>query len=85
MAEENKGGLLDAAKEMMGNSGDLVDMAKDFVSEHAGDILEHVDSMKDKAVEAVKKITPDNLDDKVEGVVDQAIDMVKGALGKKEE
>lgn len=81
MAEDKN--LLDSAKEMLGD-GNIMDKAKEFVSGHADDILEHVEGMKDKAVEIGKKIAPDSLDDKVEGVVDQAIDMIKGMAGKKE-
>ena len=82
MAEDKN--LLDSAKEMLGD-GNILDKAKDFIGDKAGDLLENVDELKEKAVEIGKKITPDSLDDKVEGVVDQAIDMIKGIAGKKEE
>ncbi|MBP3739054.1 MAG: hypothetical protein J6I72_08425 [Muribaculaceae bacterium] len=88
MAEEKKG-ILDAAKEMigdkMGDAGNLMDKAKDFIGEKAGEMLENADELKKKAVEVGKSITPDSLDDKVEGVVDKAVDFLKDTFGKKEE
>lgn len=89
MAEQNNGGLLDQAKEMLGGklggAGDLVEQAKEFIAEKAGGMLDNMDEVKKKAVEIGQRIAPDSLDDKVEGMVDQAIDVIKGALGKKEE
>lgn len=88
MAEEQKN-ILDAAKEMlegaMGQGGDLMDKAKDFIGEKAGELLENADELKQKVVEVGKSITPDALDDKVEGMVDQAVDFLKDTFGKKEE
>lgn len=88
MAEENKG-ILDAAKEMlggaMGQGEGLMDKAKEFIGEKAGDMLENADEIKKKVVEMGKSITPDSLDDKVEGMVDQAVDFLKDTFGKKEE
>ena len=88
MAEEQKN-ILDAAKEMlggaMGQGGDLIDKAKEFLGEKAGDLLENADELKQKVVEVGKSITPDSLDDKVEGMVDQAVDFLKDTFGKKEE
>lgn len=88
MAEEQKN-ILDAAKEMlegaMGQGGDLMDKAKEFIGEKAGELLENADELKQKVVEVGKSITPDSLDDKVEGMVDQAVDFLKDTFGKKEE
>jgi hypothetical protein len=88
MAEEQKN-ILDAAKEMlggaMGQGGDLIDKAKEFIGEKAGEMLENADELKQKVVEVGKSITPDSLDDKVEGMVDQAVDFLKDTFGKKEE
>lgn len=89
MAEENKGNLIDQAKEMLGGdlgkAGGLVDQAKEFIQERAGGMLGGLDEAKKKAVEIGQKIAPDSLDDKVEEIVDGAVDFIKGALGKKEE
>ena len=88
MAEEQKS-ILDSAKEMiggaMGQGGDLRDKAKEFIGEKAGDLLENADELKKKVVEVGKSIAPDSLDDKVEGMVDQAVDFLKDTFGKKEE
>ena len=88
MAEEKKG-ILDAAKDFIGDkvgdAGELVDKAKDFIGEKAGDLLENAEELKKKAVEVGKSITPDSLDDKVEGMVDKAVDFLKDTFGKKEE
>lgn len=88
MAEENKG-MLDSAKEMLGdklgNTGELLDKAKEFIGDKASELLENADELKKKAVEVGKAIAPDSLDDKVEGMVDQAVDFLKDKLGKKEE
>lgn len=88
MAEENKG-LLDQAKEIlsgkMSEGSGLVEQAKDFLSDKAGDLLSNADELKAKAVELGKSIAPDSLDDKVEGMVDQAVDFLKDTFGKKDE
>lgn len=88
MAEEQKG-ILDAAKEMLegakGQGGDLLDKAKEFIGDKAGDMLENADELKKKVIEVGKSITPDSLDDKVEGMVDQAVDFLKDTFGKKDE
>ena len=88
MAEENKG-LLDQAKEIlsgkMSEGSGLVEQAKDFLSDKAGDLLSNADELKAKAVELGKSIAPASLDDKVEGMVDQAVDFLKDTFGKKEE
>lgn len=88
MAEENKG-LLDQAKEIlsgkMNEGSGLVEQAKDFLSDKAGDLLSNADELKAKVVELGKSIAPDSLDDKVEGMVDQAVDFLKDTFGKKEE
>ncbi len=86
MAEENKtGGLLDQAKEMLQGAvgdGSMLDKAKDMLGDKAGDLLQNVDSLKEKAVEIGKAIAPDSLDAKVEGAVDAAVDFLKDKLGK---
>ena len=88
MAEENKG-ILDAAKEMLGGAlgegGNIMDKAKELIGDKAGEMLENADELKKKVVEVGKSITPDALDDKVEGMVDQAVDFLKETLGKKGE
>lgn len=88
MAEEQKN-ILDSAKEMLqgavGQGGDLMGKAKDFIGDKAADLLENSDELKKKVVETAKSITPDSLDDKVEGMVDQAVDFLKGTFGKKDE
>ena len=63
----------------------LIDQAKDFIQDKAGDLLKNPEEIKKKATEIGKKITPDSLDDKVEGMVDQAVDFLKDTFGKKEE
>lgn len=87
MAEEQKN-ILDSAKAMlggaMGQGGDLMDKAKEFIGDKAADMLENADELKKKVVETAKSITPDSLDDKVEGMVDQAVDFLKDKFGKKE-
>ena len=60
----------------------LLDQAKEFIQDKAGDLLKDTDELKKKATEIGKKITPDALDDKVEGVVDSAIDFIKDKIGK---
>lgn len=82
MAEENQGSILDKAKDMLGDSNSLLDKAKDMIGDKAGELLENADELKKKAVELGKSITPDSLDDKVEGAVDAAVDFLRGALGK---
>lgn len=61
----------------------IIDKAKDFIQDKANDFLENSDEIKKKATEIGKKITPDSLDDKVEGVVDTAVDFIKDKLEKK--
>ena len=58
--------------------------AKDFIGDKAADMLENADELKKKVVEVGKSIAPDSLDDKVEGMVDQAVDFLKDKFGKKE-
>lgn len=61
-----------------------MDKATDFIKDKAGDLLGgDTTEIKKKATEIGKKITPDALDDKVEGVVDKAVDMLAGAVKKK--
>ena len=86
MAEEQKN-ILDSAKEMLGDklsdAGDLMDKAKEFIGEKAGEMLANSEEIKKKVVEMGKAITPDSLDDKVEGMVDQAVDFLKDTFGGK--
>ncbi|MBQ7691662.1 MAG: hypothetical protein IJT30_10810 [Muribaculaceae bacterium] len=88
MAEEKKG-MLDAAREMLGDklggAGELMDKAREMLGDKAEELLENADELKKKAVEIGQAIAPDSLDDKVEGVVDQAVDFLKEKLGKKEQ
>ena len=63
----------------------MLDQAKDFIQEKAGEILKNPEEIKKKATELGKKITPDSLDDKVEGVVDSAVDFLTDHLTKKTE
>ncbi|MBR1882230.1 MAG: hypothetical protein IJ808_04325 [Muribaculaceae bacterium] len=85
----NAENLMDQAKEVLGGKlGDaegLMDKAKEFLGDKAGDLLGDAEGLKKKVVEVGKSITPDALDDKVEGVVDQAMDFLKGALGGKKD
>ena len=62
----------------------LLDQAKDFIQDKAGDLLKNPEEIKKKATEIGKKITPDSLDDKVEGVVDSAVDFLTDKLSKKD-
>lgn len=67
----------------MANEG-LLDQAKNFLQDKAGDVLGgDTTELKKQITEVGKKIAPDSLDDKVEGAVDQALDFLKGTLGKK--
>ena len=61
----------------------LIDQAKDFIQDKAGELLKNPDEIKKKATEIGKSITPDSLDDKVEGVVDSAVDFLADKLTKK--
>lgn len=63
----------------------MLDQAKDFIQEKAGEILKNPEEIKKKATELGKKIAPDSLDDKVEGVVDSAVDFLTDHLTKKPE
>ena len=63
----------------------MLDQAKDFIQEKAGEILKNPEEIKKKATELGKRITPDSLDDKVEGVVDSAVDFLTDHLTKKPE
>ena len=60
----------------------LIDQAKDFIQDKAGELLKNPDEIKKKATEIGKSITPDSLDDKVEGVVDSAVDFLTDKLTK---
>ena len=87
MAEGQKS-ILDSAKEMLGGAmgeGGIIDKAKDFIGDKAADMLENSEELKKKVVDTAKSITPDSLDDKVEGMVDQAVDFLKDKFGKKNE
>lgn len=87
MAEGQKS-ILDSAKEMLGGAmgeGGIIDKAKDFIGDKAADMLENSEELKKKVVDTAKSITPDSLDDKVEGMVDQAVDFLKDKFGKKDE
>lgn len=75
MAESKN--LLDQAKDLLNNSG-IADSAKSFLADE-----KKTADIKKKATELGQKITPDSLDDKVGGVVDSAVDLLKNALGGK--
>ncbi|MBP5560478.1 MAG: hypothetical protein J6X70_01555 [Muribaculaceae bacterium] len=60
----------------------LLDQAKDLLQNQAGDLLKDPEKLKKEATDLGKKLTPDQYDDKVEGVVDSAIDFIKDKLGK---
>ena len=62
----------------------LIDQAKDFIQDKAGELLKNPDEIKKKATEIGKSITPDSLDDKVEGIVDSAVDFLTDKLTKKD-
>ncbi len=69
---------------MAEEKGGLMDQAKEFIQDKAGDFLEgDTKDLKEKATEIGKKIVPDALDDKVSGVVDSAVDFLKDTFGKK--
>ncbi|MBR1935681.1 MAG: hypothetical protein IJ835_06490 [Muribaculaceae bacterium] len=62
----------------------LLDQATGFIKDKAGDLLSgDTKEIKKQATEIGKKLTPDSLDDKVEGVVDKAVDFLQDTLGKK--
>ncbi len=73
---------MDQAKEMLegltGQGGGMLDAAKNAASGLVGNL----DDVRDKAVEIGKKFAPDALDDKVEGMVDTAIDFIQEKFGK---
>jgi hypothetical protein len=60
----------------------ILDQAKNLLQNQAGDLLKDPEKLKKEATEVGKKLTPDQYDDKVEGVVDSAIDFLKDKLGK---
>lgn len=62
----------------------LLDKAKDFVQDKAGDILKNPEEIKKKATEIGQKIAPDSLDPKVEQVVDKTVDFLTDKLTKKD-
>ena len=61
----------------------LLDKAKDFVQDKAGEILKNPEEIKKKVTEVGQKIAPDSLDPKVEEVVDKAVDFLTDKLTKK--
>lgn len=68
----------------MANEGGLLDQAKSFIQDKAGDALSgDTSELKKQITEVGKKIAPDALDDKVESAVDQAVDFLKNTFGKK--
>ena len=62
----------------------LLDKAKDFVQDKAGDLLKNPEEIKKKVTEVGQKIAPDSLDPKVEEVVDKAVDFLTDKLTKKD-
>lgn len=63
----------------------LLDKAKDFVQDKAGEILKNPEEIKKKVTEVGQKIAPDSLDPKVEKVVDKAVDFLTDKLTKKDD
>lgn len=63
----------------------LIDQAKDFIQDKAGEMLKNPEEIKKKATEIGQKIAPDSLDPKVEEVVDKTVDFLTDKLTKKEE
>ena len=63
----------------------LLDKAKDFVQDKAGEILKNPEEIKKKATEIGQKIAPDSLDPKVEQVVDKTVDFLTDKLTKKDD
>lgn len=63
----------------------ILDKAKDFVQDKAGDLLKNPEEIKKKVTEVGQKIAPDSLDPKVEEVVDKAVDFLTDKLTKKDE
>ena len=62
----------------------LIDQAKDFIQDKAGELLKNPEEIKKKATEIGQKIAPDSLDPKVEKVVDTAVDFLTDQLTKKD-
>ena len=63
----------------------LIDQAKDFIQDKAGEMLKNPEEIKKKATEIGQKIAPDSLDPKMEEVVDKTVDFLTDKLTKKEE
>lgn len=62
----------------------MLDKAKDFVQDKAGDLLKNPEEIKKKATEIGQKIAPDSLDPKVEQAVDKTVDFLTDKLTKKD-
>lgn len=62
----------------------LIDQAKDFIQDKAGELLKNPEEIKKKATEIGQKLAPDSLDPKVEQVVDSAVDFLTDKLTKKD-
>ena len=60
----------------------LIDQAKDFIQDKAGEILKNPEEIKKKVTEVGQKIAPDSLDPKVEEVVDKTVDFLTDKLLK---
>ena len=86
-AGANKINVIKVVKEITGlglvESKGLVDNCPSPIKENIS--VEEAEEIKKKATELGKKITPDSLDDKVEGVVDSAVDFLTDHLTKKPE
>lgn len=64
--------------------GGLLNQATSFIKDQAGDLLSgDTTELKKQATEIGKKIVPDSLDDKVDDVVNTAVDFLKDTFGKK--
>ena len=72
------------AEEKKQEGGGLLDQATSFIKDQAGDFLSgDTSELKKQASEICKKIMPDSLDDKVDDVVNTAVDFLKDTFGKK--
>ncbi len=77
------GNLLDAARQALegGAVGNIIGKAQEMLQGGAADLLGDPEELKKKVTEIGKAITPDSLDDKVEQVVDAAVDLLSEKLG----
>ncbi|MCQ2289887.1 MAG: hypothetical protein Q4E41_02410 [Bacteroidales bacterium] len=68
----------------MADMNGMLDKAKEFAGEKAGEFLQGDRSeLKEKITGMIQNVTPDSIDDKVPDVVDSAVDFIANAIGKK--